>query len=199
MRIVLASASAYRARLLRAAGVEVDVVTRPVDEAAIRDTLRHEGATAEDAAVVLAEVKARRVAEVVPGEGTIVLGFDQILDLDGEWLGKAASPAEARGHLLRLRGRMHRLVTAAVAFRDGARIWQHVEAPRLWLRAFGEAFLDDYLARAGDALVRTVGAYEYEALGAQLMRRVEGDYFTVLGLPLLPVLELLREQGALRR
>jgi septum formation protein len=197
MRLVLASASAYRARLLRAAGVDLEVLTRPVDEAAVREALAAEGAAAEDAAVALAELKARRGAELVPGSDTIVLGCDQILDLDGEWLAKPGSPAEARARLLRLRGRMHRLVTAAVALRDGAHIWHHVAAPRLWVRPFGDAFLDAYLAAAGDALVETVGAYAYEGLGAQLMERVEGDYFTILGLPLLPVLRLLREQGAL--
>lgn len=197
MRIVLASGSAYRARLLRNAGVRFEVLARPVDEAAVRETLHGEGAPAEDAAVALAELKARRVAELLPGEGTIVLGCDQILDLDGDWLAKPGSDAEARAQLLRLRGRMHRLATAVVGLRDGGRVWHHVATPRLWVRRFGDAFLDAYLAAAGADLVRTVGGYAYEGPGAQLFDRVEGDYFTILGLPLLPVLRFLREQGAL--
>ena len=98
-------------------------------------------------------------------------------------------------HLLRLRGRTHELLTAAVVAREGAIIWRHVDTPKLKMRAFSDAFLDDYLARAGDATLHSVGAYQLEGLGAQLFERVEGDYFSVLGLPLLPLLAFLREHG----
>ena len=197
MRIVLASGSPWRARLLQQAGVPFEVLTQPVDEESVRESLHAEGVSAEDAATALAELKAQRVAMLLPGDDTIVLGCDQILDLDGGWLGKPADLAGARDHLLRLRGRMHRLPTAVVAFRGGSRIWHHVAAPRLWVRVFSDAFLDAYLDGIGEVATRTVGAYEYEGRGAQLMERVEGDYFTILGLPLLPLLRFLRDQGAL--
>jgi septum formation protein len=197
MRIVLASGSPWRAKLLRQAGLTFDVLTQPVDEEGVRESLRAEGVPGEDAAVALAELKAQRVAMLLPGDEVIVLGCDQILDLDGVWLGKPADLAEARRHLQRLRGRLHRLPTGIFAFRGGSRIWHHVAVPRLWMRPFSDAFLDAYLAEIGEVATQTVGAYEYEGRGAQLMARVEGDYFTILGLPLLPLLQLLRDQGVL--
>ena len=197
MRIVLASGSPWRARLLQQAGVPFEVLTQPVDEESVRESLHAERVSAEDAATALAELKAQRVAMLLPGDETIVLGCDQILDLDGAWLGKPADLAGARDHLLRQRGKMHRLPTAVVACRGGSRIWHHVAAPRLWGRGFSDAFLDAYLDGIGEVATRTVGAYEYEGTGAQLMARVEGDYFTILGLPLLPLLQFLRDQGAL--
>ena len=110
-------------------------------------------------------------------------------------MGKAATPDEARANLLALRGRMHRLPTAAVAFRGGRRVWHHVAAPKLWVRSFTESFLDHYLEACGETATQTCGGYEYEGLGGQLMTRVDGDYFAILGLPLLPVLQFLRDQG----
>jgi septum formation protein len=197
MRLVLASGSPWRARLLRQAGVAFEVLTQPVDEEGVREALHAERVSSEEAAVALAELKAQRVAAMLPGDDVIVLGCDQILDLDGAWLGKPQGLGEARDHLLRLRGRLHRLATAIVAFRGGSRVWHHVAAPRLWVRPFSDAFVDDYLAQVGEVATQTVGAYAYEGRGAQLMARVEGDYFTILGLPLLPLLQFLRDQGAL--
>lgn len=197
MRIVLASGSPWRARLLRQAGVAFDVLTQPVDEESIRESLHAEGVSAENAAVALAELKAQRVAMLLPGDEVLVLGCDQILDLDGTWLGKPADLDGARRHLRQLRGRLHRLPTGIVAFRGGSRVWHHVAAPRLWMRAFSDDFLEAYLAEIGDVATQTVGAYEYEGRGAQLMARVEGDFFTILGLPLLPLLQFLRDQRAI--
>lgn len=197
MNVVLASASPWRANLLRQAGVAFEVLALPVDEESVRQSLQGEGVSAEDAAVALAGLKAQRVAMQLAGDGTIVLGCDQILDLDGLWLGKPRDPAEARRHLQRLRGRLHRLPTGIVAFRGGSRVWHHVAAPRLWMRNFSDDFLEGYLGEVGEVATQTVGAYEYEGRGAQLMARVEGDYFTILGLPLLPLLQFLRDQGAL--
>jgi septum formation protein len=195
--VALASRSAARAALLRAAGVEFVQVDAPVDEAAVREGLAAEGVGAEDAATVLAELKARRGADRV-GPGAIVLGGDQILELDGSWLEKPADRAAARAQLLSLRGRRHRLVSSVVAFRGGGRVWHHAAAASVWVRPFGDAFLDAYLDAAGDDVLGSVGAYQLEGLGAQLIARVEGDFFTVLGLPLLPLLQFLRDQGVLR-
>jgi septum formation protein len=195
-RLVLASGSAARAAMLRAAGVAFEQRVLPVDEPAVRDALRAEDVATADAATLLAELKAGRVAHGLTDEA-IVLGADQLLDLDGEWLEKPTDRAAARAQLRRLSGRRHRLVSAVVGFRNGARVWHHVGIASLWVRPLSDAFIDAYLAAAGDAVLDCVGCYRLEGLGAQLMARVEGDFFTVLGLPLLPVLQFLRDQGVL--
>lgn len=198
MRVVLASRSAARARLLAAAGVELTIVPADLDEVALREAFAAERLATADAAIALAEMKARRIAPTLADE-TIVLGCDQLLDLDGEWLDKPTDRAAARRQLRRLRGRTHALATAAVAVRGVSRIWHHVAVPHLALRDFSDAFLDLYLERAGPELLGCVGAYQIEGLGAQLLASVEGDAFAVQGLPLLPVLEFLRDQGVLMR
>lgn len=194
--IVLASASAARAAMLRAAGVEVTVVPAAVDEDAVKTALRADGASAADAAETLAEMKARRVASRQPG--ALVIGADQVLDCGGTWFDKPASLDQARAQLLALRDTPHTLATAAVVMRDGARLWHATDRARLVMRRFSEAFLEDYLASAGTAVLASVGAYQLEGLGVQLFAKVEGDHFTILGLPLLPLLDFLRGQGVLR-
>lgn len=194
--VILASGSRARAQLLTAAGVPFAAVPALVDEAGLRDALRAEGVRVEDATVALAEMKAAHVAARAP-EAAIVLGADQILDLDGDWLEKPADRTAARAQLLRLRGRRHRLVSAVVAFRGGGRVWHDVDSATLAVRPFGEEFADAYLDAAGDAVLGCVGAYELEGLGAQLMARVDGAHATVLGMPLLPLLQFLRDQGVL--
>jgi septum formation protein len=196
--VILASASASRARLLAAAGVTLEQRPAAVDEDAVRDGLQAEGATAADAAVALAELKAGRVASRAPA-AAIVLGADQILCCEDRWFAKPASLAEARAQLEALAGRRHELATAVVAFRNGARIWHSVTVTRLWLRPCSPGFLDDYLAAVGEQALAAVGAYQIEGPGAQLFARVEGDQFAVQGLPLLEVLEFLRAQGVLAR
>lgn len=198
MSLILASASPTRARLLQAAGVAFEQRTTAIDEEAIRASLASEAVATVDAAVILAELKGQRVAASAP-DGAIVLAADQLLDLDGAWLAKPVDRADARDQLLALRGRRHRLASAVVGFRDGARVWHHVATADLWLRDFTDGFLDSYLGEAGDAVIGSVGAYQLEGLGAQLMARVEGDHSTILGLPLLPTLKFLRDQGILRR
>ena len=194
--VILASGSPARAQLLTAAGVPFTAVPALVDEAGLRDALRAEGVRAEEAAVALAEMKAAHVAARVP-EAAIVLGSDQILELDGEWLEKPPDRAAARDQLLRLRGRSHRLVSAVVAFRGGSRVWHDVDRATLAVRPFSDGFLDLYLDAAGEAVLGCVGAYQLEGLGAQLMARVAGAQATVLGMPLLPLLQFLRDQGVL--
>ncbi len=194
--VILASASPARARLLRAAGVEVAQHPAAIDEDAVRDALRAEQVGPGDAAVALAELKAGRVASQAPAEA-IVLGADQILCCDDVWLAKPADLAEARAQLEQLAGRPHELATAVVGFRNGARIWHQLRTARLWLRPCSSGFLDAYLEAVGEAALTSVGAYQIEGLGAQLFARIEGDPFAIQGLPLLEVLEFLRAQGVL--
>jgi septum formation protein len=195
--VVLASASAIRAQLLAAADVPVTQRPAAVDELALKESLQAEGASAGDAAIALAELKAQQIAREAPE--AIVLGADQILTCDGRWHDKPGDRAAARAQLEALAGKRHELATAVVAFRGGVRVWHHLAAPRLWLRPCSPAFLDAYLDAVGDAALTSVGVYKIEGLGAQLLARIEGDHFAVLGLPMLEVLEFLRQQGVLLR
>lgn len=194
--LVLASASAVRARLLEASGVGATIDPAAIDEARIKAEQRVRGAAAEDCALLLAETKARAVAPRHPG--ALVLGADQMLECGDKWFDKPASLEEARGQLRALGGREHILVTAAAVLRDERVLWRHVEHPRVTLRRFSDAFLDFYLDVMGSRVLPNVGGYELEGLGAQLVARIEGDYFAILGLPLLPLLAFLRAEGALR-
>lgn len=193
--LILASRSEARAELLRAAGVSVEVLPAAVDEAAIKAGLLEEGAPPRDIADTLAEFKARRVA--ARAGGLRVLGADQVLICEGRLFDKPASIEAAREHLAHLRGRTHELLSAAVIYEDGAPAWRHIGKATLRMRPFSDAFLDDYIAGQGEALLSTVGAYRLEAEGAQLFSHVQGDYFTILGLPLLEVLGFLRTRGML--
>lgn len=196
MRLILASGSAARRRMLEAAGLAFSVERPRVDEEAAKGSFRSEGMPARDQADALAELKALSVSGLREG---FVIGADQMLSLEGEVFDKPRNVDEARAHLLRLRGCTHELITAAVVAREGTVIWRHIDTPRLTMRSFSDAFLDDYLARAGGDVLSSVGAYKLEGLGAQLFERVEGDYFSVLGLPLLPLLSFLREHGIAQR
>ena len=195
MSIVLASASAVRANLLRNAGVEVTVEAARVDEAAVKAALLAEGAPPRDVADKLAELKALRVG--TRHGSALVLGADQVLVHRGEILDKPTSLAQARAHLRRLRGERHELVCAAVVVLQGAPVWRHIGAARLTMRPFSDDFVDRYLGNIGEQALTSVGAYHLEGLGAQLFARVDGDYFTVLGLPLLEILGFLRARGVL--
>lgn len=193
--IVLASGSSSRAHMLEQAGVAFAVDVAAVDEAGVKTALAGETGNSARVAEVLAELKAVRVSARRPG--MIVVGADQMLDCDGTWFDKPADRAAARGHLLALRGRTHRLTSSVVAVRDGRLLWRHTEAARLTMRNFSEDFLDRYLDQAGESVLTSVGAYRLEGLGAQLFMATEGDFFTILGLPLLPLLDFLRENGEL--
>jgi septum formation protein len=193
--LVLASGSRFRAALLRNAGVDFTVDAAAVDEGAIRDAMRAEGSPVEDVAEVLAETKAITVSRRHPD--ALVLGSDQMLDVDGRWLEKPVDRAHARAHLELLSGKTHRLVTSAVIIRGGTRIWHVMDDVELTMRALSAEFIEDYLDQVGDGVSETVGAYQLEGLGGQLFTAVRGDYFTVLGLPLLPILGFLRQRGVL--
>jgi septum formation protein len=193
--IVLASGSRARREMLAAAGVHFTVQAADVDEPAIRARMYEVDPCVDPkkVAAVLAAAKAEDVSGKIAG--SLIIGADQVLALDGELLSKAPSIEEARAALGRLRGRTHELHSAVAFAQKGKVTWAHVATARLTMRDFSDAFLDDYLTRAGDRVSQSVGAYELEGLGVQLFDKIEGDYFTVLGLPLLPVLAEMRARG----
>jgi septum formation protein len=196
--VVLASASAARRKLLADAGLELDAMPAAVDEEEIKLALKAEGASAIQVAETLAELKARRVSERLTGagpQGPLVIGADQMLDCEGAWFDKPADLAAARAQLLALSGKTHTLETAVCLVRDGGRIWHQNARARLTMRPFDGEFVDRYLETVGRAALTSVGAYQLEGPGVQLFAQVQGDFFTVLGLPLLPLLEVLRANG----
>jgi len=190
-RIVLASASAIRATLLRHAGIPVDIVPARVDEAALKQSMRAERADAADCAAALAALKAQRVSDQHPG--ALVIGADQMLECDGVWFDKPVDRAQASASLRALRGKTHELVAAVTVLRDGASLWRYVGRARLTMRPFTDGFIDAYLDAVGEAALQSVGAYQLEGLGVQLFSHVDGDHFTILGLPLMPLLDFLRQ------
>jgi septum formation protein len=194
--LILASASRSRAQVLRNAGVPFDQVAAAVDEAEIKAAMRADGADAAAVAMALAETKALRISQGRPQ--ALVIGADQMLECDGQWLDKPADRAAARSQLAALRGRSHRLVSAACVLRGGERLWGRTEHATLAMRAFSDEFLDFYLDTAGELAMSSVGAYQVEGLGIQLFARIDGDHFVILGLPLLPLLDFLRAHGVLR-
>lgn len=182
--------------MLTQAGVRISVVRPIVDEAALKETMQAEGATPADTATALAELKAAQVTPRAPRDA-IIIASDQLLVCDGAWFDKPEDRGSAERQLRQLRGRKHQLIAAAVATRGSERLGQHVSVASLWMRPFGDAFLTQYLDRAGDALTTSVGAYQLEGIGAQLFSRVEGDWFTIMGMPLLPVLQWLRDHSVI--
>lgn len=194
-RLILASGSAVRAAMLTHAGVPYEVRVAHVDEDAVKETLLAEGVDLRGIADALAELKAMRVS--APNPEALVLGADQVLAFEGRLLSKAQSLGEAREVLTQLRGKAHELLSAAVLAKGGAPIWRHVGRAKLHMRNFSDGFLDEYLASEGEDLLKGVGCYRIEGKGAQLFERVDGDNFTIMGLPLLPLLDALREQGVI--
>ena len=181
--------------MLRNAGIPFEAVQPDIDERAAEAPLRGSGATPADVALVLATAKALNVAESRPG--TLVLGCDQTLSLGDEVFHKPADMEAARRHLLALSGKTHQLNSAAVLVRDGQQLWSHVGIANLTMRRLTPAFIGQHLARVGERALSSVGAYQIEGEGIQLFERVDGDYFTIVGLPLLAVLAALRDLGAI--
>jgi septum formation protein len=194
--LILASASPARARLLAAAGIQARVEPAEIDEMAVKQAFRAEGRSAVDCALALAEAKAGRIAR--KRRRTLVIGADQILVCADQWLDKPTDLAAARAQLKTLRGRMHALVTAVCVVQQETRLWHIVSRPRLTMRNFSDGFLDAYLAVEGAAILGSVGAYRLEGKGVQLFDRVEGDHFTILGMPLFELLAFLRNYGAVQ-
>lgn len=192
--VILASRSAARSSLLAAAGVPFQVQTADVDEDALKQQGLAVGHTPAQIAVTLADAKALAVSRTLGG---LVIGADQTLDHDGELIDKADSLEEAKRHLLSLRGRRHQLHAAVAVAENGAIVWRDLQTASLTMRDFSDAFLDSYLAREADRLLRAVGCYQLEGAGVQLFERIDGDYFTILGLPLLNLLAFFRSRGVL--
>jgi len=179
--------------MLRQAGLSIQQEAAGVDEDMVKQSLRSEGSDAAHVALTLADLKAQHISRRHPD--AFVIGADQMLECNGVWFDKPPDMGHARGHLEALRGKKHELITAAVVVRAGARIWQHVDRAALTMRPFSDTFIDSYLETVGDEVCGTVGAYRLEGVGAQLFSRVDGDFFTILGLPLLPLLDFLRGHG----
>ena len=191
--VVLASASQSRCALLCNAGIEVIRDPAAIDEDSVKESFGNRDEPASQTAMALAELKAQRVSQ--RHKDALVIGADQMLQCGGIWFDKPADLDHARGHLIALRGKTHELLSAVCVVRDGEVLWRHLESAQMTMRPFSDAFIDEYLAAAGDAVCASVGAYQLEGRGAQLFSRIEGDYFTILGLPLLPLLGFLVNHG----
>jgi septum formation protein len=194
-RVILASASESRASLLRGAGVAIEMVPARVDEDAIKQSMLAANQPHRVIADALAELKAVRISSAHPGAW--VIGADQVLSFAGELISKCGTMDEARALLARLRGTSHKLFSAVVVAKDGVAIWRHTERAKLTMFPVSDAFIDAYLDRHGESLLFGVGCYRLEDDGAQFFSHVMGDYFGILGLPLIPLLSCLREQGVI--
>lgn len=196
-QIVLASASKVRARLLENAGIAFTVHPAPIDEAAVKLAVRADSGELPpaDLASILAQAKASSASEAMPE--ALVIGADQVLSLEQRIFDKPSNMDEARAALISLRGRTHVLHTAVACARGGEVLWHHQCDAFLTMRRFSNEFLGRYLATAGVVVMNSVGAYQLEGAGAHLFSQIDGDYFSILGLPLLPLLEFLRGEGVL--
>jgi len=194
MRIILASGSAIRRKLMIDAGLDFEVITKPVDEAVIKDSMLSESVRLRDIADALAEAKSLRVSRIEDG---LVIGADQIMVMDNQLFDKPKTIDEARERLKLMRGKTHYLMGAVVISENGKPVWRHMAKTKLTMRAFSDTFLEDYLEKEGELVTKSVGAYRFEGLGAQLFSYVEGDFFSILGLSLLPVMDYLRTRGAI--
>ena len=191
--LLLASASPIRLQLLRNAGLEVTAQPARIDEDAIRQGLQADAASPRDIADALAEMKARKLAE--KNTDALVLGCDQILAFKGRVFGKPETPDEARSQLSEFRGQTHQLISALVLYDDGKPIWRHMSEAKLTMRPLSDSYLDDYISRNWHSLRESVGGYKLEEEGIRLFFTIEGDYFSILGLPILPLLGYLGTRG----
>jgi len=194
--ITLASGPHIRAQLLRNAGVDFDVTVARIDEDMVKASLLSEGARPRDIADALAEAKARKVSQRTVG---FVIGCDQVLDFNGALLSKPKSPEHALEQLQAMRSEQHTLLSAAVIYDDGQPIWRHVGLVKLRMRDASDAYLESYVARNWDSIQEAVGGYKLEEEGVRLFTRIDGDYFNVLGMPLLELLSFLTLRGVLQR
>jgi len=193
-RIILASGSAIRKEILDGAGLNYVVIAKPVDEAAIKEAMLAEKSRLPDIAAALAEAKAMRVSRIETG---FVIGADQIMVMDGQLYDKPKTIDEARDRLKFMRGKTHQLIGAVVICENGQPVWRYMSKTKLTMRDFSDDFLNWYIEQEGALVTKSVGAYRFEGLGSQLFSDVDGDFFSILGLSLLPVLDYLRLRGAI--
>ena len=192
-RLILASGSKARAEMLRGTGLAFEIIPADIDEQKLLRPMVQQNAAPETIAASLARAKAQFIAQQNPG--ALVIGADQVLWFGGRIFSKAKDIAQARSNLQAFRGKTHSLISAACVAQDDKILWEGAARANLTMRAFDDAFLDGYMGMAGDALLKTVGGYELESAGKMLFDTVEGDYFTVLGMPLMPLLGFLRGSG----
>ena len=195
--LILASGSETRRDMLQNAGLEIEVIKPRVDEGMMRDAMLADEANPCDIADALADMKARKISEKQPER--LVLGCDQVLDFRGTLYSKATSKEEAVQHLTELRGARHSLLSAAVLYEDGKPIWRHIGQARLTTRVYSDAFIIDYVDRNWDEIRHCVGCYQLEAEGVRLFAQVEGNHFTILGLPLIELVNYLTLKGVLQQ
>lgn len=195
-RLILASSSKARHSMLKNAGIDCEAIASMIDEEGYKQSMKAEGASAAEAAETLAEMKALRMYRQQP-DG-IVIAADQMLECNGIWFDKPQDRDNCRAQLMALRGKTHQLVSAAVIYKEGSRIWGTIDTAHLTMRSFTEEWLEEYLDAAGEEIFNCVGGYQLEGIGAQLFTEIRGDYFTVLGLPLLPLIGFLRDHGVLK-
>ncbi|MEQ5775874.1 Maf-like protein [Thalassospira sp. NFXS8] len=195
-RLVLASSSKARQQMLQNAGVDCEAVASMIDEDGYKQAMKAEGASAMEAAETLAEMKALRMYRQRPD--AIVIAADQMLECNGVWFDKPTDRDQTRAQLRALRNKRHQLVSAAVVYKEGSRIWGKIDTAHLTMRNFSDEWLEWYLDAAGEDIFQCVGGYQLEGLGAQLFTEIRGDYFTVLGMPLLPLIGFLRDHGILK-
>lgn len=196
-KLILASGSPFRKQLMEAAGLTFDAEPARIDEREIEAPLILSGAAPDVVAAALAKAKAKDVAN--RNTQAYVIGSDQVMSMDGRLFHKCTSVEMAREQLWSMRGKTHRLSSAISIVRQGEEVWNHVSIADLTFRDFTETFLDSYIANAGSKVLLTVGAYSYEGLGQQLFEKVEGDFFTIIGLPMLPLLAALRDLAIIPR
>ncbi|MBB4570402.1 Maf-like protein [Rhizobium leucaenae] len=193
--LILASSSPFRRMLMQNAGLHFETVAADIDERAIEAPLEKDGASPDAVALVLAKAKAKEVSDRFPG--SLVIGSDQTMSLGDEVFHKPKTMADAENHLRTLSGKTHRLNSAIALARNGDVIWEHVSHAELTMRDLSSDFIHRHLTRVGDKALSSVGAYQLEAEGIQLFSNIDGDYFTIVGLPMLPLLQQLRELGVI--
>ena len=194
-KLVLASSSPFRRMLMQNAGLAFEAHAAHIDERAVEAPLERDGATPDTVALVLAKAKAKEVSNRFPG--CLVIGSDQTMSLGAQTFHKPKDMDAAASHLLALAGKMHRLNSAIAIAYNSDIVWEHVSHAELTMRPLSKDFIERHLSRVGDKALSSVGAYQLEGEGLQLFSRVDGDYFTILGLPMLPLLDKLRELGAI--
>ena len=194
MNIILASGSPIRKQILEDSGVTFEVKVKPIDEASIKNSMVHEGASNLSIVSALAELKSIKVSSETPG---LVIGADQIMVFEGAIYDKPKTIEEARERLIAVRNKTHYLMGSVVVSERGVSVWRYNSKVELRVRGFTDKFIDNYIDQEGDSLLQTVGAYRFEKRGSQLFSSVKGDFFSVLGLPLLPLLDYLRTRNAI--